>query len=323
PAGTLAKQITLGHLQRRYQDLALSTGEDFHRRLAIHLDPEVRPVGPKLGMPGLPVPLQAIPQQFPKVLGAIPSRLGQKSDAGNNAEPRTNLTKNRLERLGVEAAKIRYPVGNLDKFPVPDRHLQGIDSTMPEQGIAVLQAALKPTPEVTELLFHVEHTPIQKGPAVTGGSLQQLEAVAVEELDRQGLTEPRGTAHNLPPHLEEKRAIRGPIDADGAGAPLLIHPGDNAGAIRALMIVPGAYVAGANGAAPGQQVNRFEQTGLAAAVDAVDEIGPRDEGDIDGIQVTQAGHGQSLEIHCRGNGKEGWQDLWNTRLTGRSSTGLE
>ena len=124
-------------------------------------------------------------------------------------------------------------------------------------------------------MFHVEHSPVQKPPAQSGGPEDQLHRLGVQRQHRkQGGHIAQGTWRGA---IELQR-----LDAAGGAAnakPVMVftnlHAGEQGGGVGAVADQPGQPAAAKGAAATADKVDRFQQTGFAAAVGADNQIQSR------------------------------------------------
>src|SRR5690606_18137883 len=106
------------------------------------------------------------------------------------------------------------------QLAVPRSLRDGVQSTMPEPRIPLLERLLQALPGTQKARFHVEHAPVEKLPAHLGRTLEQAEAIRVDQLQRQGFGQLGGTARVLAVDANLQLAAALASHADAAGRPL-------------------------------------------------------------------------------------------------------
>src|SRR5690606_25347557 len=90
-------------------------------------------------------------------------------------------------KAGEECLEVAPPrlicfPGEAGKLQIPCLKLGKLEAPVLEQEIALDQALGRATPMKNEIMFHVEHSPIQEAAALLGAALQELKSVRVKQL---------------------------------------------------------------------------------------------------------------------------------------------
>ena len=147
-------------------------------------------------------------------------------------------------------------------------------------------------------MFHVEHSPIQILTALFWGAFKQAETVGVDQLQRQRFRQLGSAAHGLPVDTYLVVGLLAASNPNGAGhAVAEYHLGKNRAGILSMLdhwLQSGA----AKGTGQTKNMDGFQQTGLAAAVVAGNDVDTRGRVKRHRVQIAHRGDGESLERHA-------------------------
>ena len=147
-------------------------------------------------------------------------------------------------------------------------------------------------------MFHVEHTPVQKLPALKGPSLQQHKTMGINKLQGKLGDQLRRRAKRLTVYsrLEYTSGCALYAQLVGGCIPISDKTGRN-NQLTGFMVNHHAQVAMTKGSPATKQINRFEKAGFSAAIRAVDYIGLGMTGGADIFQVSHLKNIQLRYVH--------------------------